>query len=232
MKNNINEEINRTLFLFGYKPGKVISEQVHPELDESRRYKRKYEDDEIRQVASNYKTVPEFKKENPKLYSAAENRKMLDDLFPDRKKHKKLTDDEVRIEASKYKTVKDFQEKSPTIFSTARNRKMLDNLFPDRQIGQGRTSKYSEDYIRKEASKHKTDRDFKVKNYKVWQIAYKRGMIDDLFPDRETGAGRPKLIRKPEEIEYEPTGGISHYWSSSPTSSLNVKPNYDYKYEN
>jgi hypothetical protein len=280
MKNNINEEINRTLFLFGYKPGKVISEQVHPELDEVRGAKPKYTDDEIRQIASNYKTVPEFKKENPKLFNIVHNRKMFDDLFPDRKKHKKLTDDEVRIEASKHKTVKDFQKKSPTIFSTARNRKMLDDLFPDRQIGQGRTPKYSEDYIRREASKYKTDKDFMDKNYQVYQIAYKRKMIDDLypdrkkntfytdddirieaskytsvpefskkspkifraansrkmlddlFPDRQIGRGRPKLIRKPEEIEYEPTGGISHYWSSSPTSSLNVKPNYDYKYEN
>ena len=227
MKNKINEDINRTLYLFDYKPGRVISEQEHPELDETRGYKRKYEDDEIRQAASNYKTVPEFKKENPKLHNAAFNRKMIDDLFPDRKKHKKLTDDEVRIEASKHKTVKDFQEKSPTIFSTARNRKMLDDLFPDRQIGQGRIPKYSEDYIRREASKHKTDKDFKVNNYKVWQIAYKRGMMDDLFPGRETGAGRPKLIRKPEETQSNLSNKVSDYWSS-PTST----GDYKYKYEN
>jgi hypothetical protein len=226
MSNIINEEINRVLYLFGYKPGRVISEQEHPELDETRGYKRKYEDDEIRQVASNYKTVAEFKKENPKLSNAAINRKMLDDLFPDRKKHKKLTDDEIRQAASNYKTVPEFEEKSPIIFSTARNKKMLDDLFPDRQLGSGRTPKYSEDYIRKEASKHKTDKDFKVKNYKVWQIAYKRGMIDDLFPNRETGAGRPKLIRKPEETQSNLSNKLSDYWSSSSTGD------YNYKYEN
>lgn len=37
MSNIINEEINKVLYLFGYKPGRVISEQVIPdELDEAR----------------------------------------------------------------------------------------------------------------------------------------------------------------------------------------------------
>jgi hypothetical protein len=332
MKNSINEEINRTLFLFGYKPGKVISEQEHPELDESRGRKPKYTDDVIKQIASKYKTVKDFREKNRPIYDIAykrkmlddlfpdrqlgagaplkrtddevrreaskynserdfrennrnawqiaNNRKMLDDLFPDRKtgggRDIKYTDDEIRREASKYKTVPDFQENSPTIFSTARNRKMLDDLFPDRQIGSGRVLKYSDNDIRREALKYKTDKDFKEENYKVYQIAYKRKMIDDLypnrkknipfnddevrreaskyltdkdfkennfnmwqkaynkkmlddlFPDRKTVRGRPKLTKKPEEIQNEPMGGIAHYWSSSPTTSLNVKPKYNY----
>jgi hypothetical protein len=37
MSNTINEEINKMMYLFGYKPGRVISEQVMPdELDEAR----------------------------------------------------------------------------------------------------------------------------------------------------------------------------------------------------
>ena len=37
MSNIINEEINKMMYLFGYKPGRVISEQVMPdELDEAR----------------------------------------------------------------------------------------------------------------------------------------------------------------------------------------------------
>ena len=180
MKNNINEEINRTLYLFDYKPGRVISEQEHSELGETKGNKRKYTDDDIRRESLKYTSVPEFRKNSPKIASIAIIRKMLDDLFP------------------------------------------------DRQIGRGKPPKYSEDYIRKEALKHKTDRDFKVKNYKVWQIAYKRGMMDDLFPDRETGPGRPKLIRKPEETQSNLSNKVSDYWSS-PTSTLDFNSKYNYK---
>ena len=229
MKNNINEEINRTLYLFDYKPGRVISEQEHSELGETKGNKRKYTDDDIRRESLKYTSVPEFRKNSPKIASAADNRKMLDDLFPDRQIGVvKYTDDDIRREASKYTSVPEFEEKNPIIFSTARNRKMLDDLFPDRQIGRGKPPKYSEDYIRKEALKHKTDRDFKVKNYKVWQIAYKRGMMDDLFPDRETGPGRPKLIRKPEETQSNLSNKVSDYWSS-PTSTLDFNSKYNYK---
>ena len=34
MKNDLRKELNEMKFLFGYKPGKVISEQHMPELDE------------------------------------------------------------------------------------------------------------------------------------------------------------------------------------------------------
>jgi hypothetical protein len=41
MSNIINEEINKMMYLFGYKPGRVISEQVMPdELDEAGRPKK------------------------------------------------------------------------------------------------------------------------------------------------------------------------------------------------
>ena len=34
MKNDLRKELNEMKFLFGYKPGKVISEQHIPEIDD------------------------------------------------------------------------------------------------------------------------------------------------------------------------------------------------------
>ena len=44
----------------------------------------KYADDDIRQEASKYNSQNEFMKGSPKMFGVASNRKMLDNLFPDR----------------------------------------------------------------------------------------------------------------------------------------------------
>jgi len=212
MSNIINEEINKMLYLFDYKPGKVISEQEHPELGEGR--KLKYTDDEIRRESLKYKSVPEFKEKSFNLYQAAIQRKMLDDLFPDRIKTRTLTDDDIRKEASNYKTRKEFELSDKSMYITALKRNLIDELFPIKY-----PKKYTDDDIIKIASNYETSREFKEKNHKMWYQAYLRGLLDVIFPNRNKGRGRPKSPRNPDI-------NIDDYWTSTSTG------NFDYKYEN
>jgi hypothetical protein len=149
----------------------------------------KYSDDDIRREASKYNSQNEFMKGNPKFFYSASHRRMLDDLFPDRKigggRTVQYSDDDIRQEASKYTSVPDFRENNPKFFYPALHRKMLDDLFPDRKIGSGRSQKYTDDDIRREASKYTSVPDFREKSPKIHQTAYNRKMLDDLFPDRK-----------------------------------------------
>ena len=58
------------------------------DLFPDRKIKIKYSDDEIRQEASKYNSKTEFRLGSPKFFynAFAFNRKMLDDLFPNRRK--------------------------------------------------------------------------------------------------------------------------------------------------
>jgi hypothetical protein len=147
----------------------------------------KYTDDDIRREALKYDSPREFNK-NSSLYQLAAQRGLMDDLFPDRKKGSgrdvKYTDDDIRREASKYNSQNEFRKGSFNIFQTAKIRKMMDDLFPDRKRGSGGHNKKPDDEIRQESSKYNSQNEFMKGNRRMFNLAYKRGMLDDLFPNR------------------------------------------------
>jgi len=144
-----------------------------------------YSDDDIRKEASKYNSQNEFKKGSPKFFYTAFNRKMLDNLFLDRKKNTSYSDDDIRREASKYNSQNEFMKGSFNIFQIAKIRKMMDDLFPDRKRGSGGHNKKPDDEIRQESSKYNSQNEFMNGNRRMFNLAYKRGMLDDLFPDRK-----------------------------------------------
>jgi hypothetical protein len=166
----------------------------------------KYSDDEIRQEALKYNSQNEFIKNSPSLYQLARKRGLLDDLFPDRQRGKgrtiKYSDDEIRQEASKYNSQNEFMKKNINLFTLARRRNMLDDLFPDRKRGSGGQNKKPDDEIRQEASKYNSQNEFRKGNRRMFDLAWKRGMLDDLFPGRKIGGGRT-LKYSDDEIRQE-----------------------------
>jgi len=107
----------------------------------------------------------------------------------------KYTDDEIRREASKYQTDGDFRKNNYGMWQVAYRRKMLDDLFPDRpKLGRPYGSNfYTDDEIRREASKYSSVPEFKKNSPSKVNIASNREMLDDLFPNRQIGsAGQPK----------------------------------------
>jgi hypothetical protein len=213
MSNILSEEINKALYLFKYKPGKVISEQVtSDELEESR--KIKYTDDELRKIASKYSNSVEFRKNDNSAFQTAYRKGMMDDMFPDRKKNRAITDDDVRQEASKYKTRKSFEIGDSSMYIAALKRGMMDELFPEK------FKKYTDDDIKRIGSEYNSSGEFRKQNFKMYYQASIRKLLDDIFPDRKMG--RPKSVN----IEPETSNKISDYWSSSSTGNDN------YKYEN
>jgi hypothetical protein len=145
----------------------------------------KYTDDDIRREASKYNSQNEFNKKSPNFYQLSMIRGLLDNLFPDRKKNKSYTDDDIRQEASKYTSDRDFKENNFNVWRTAYNRKMLDDLFPDRKKGSGGDIKYTDDDVRREASKYKSQTEFMKGSPNIFYVAANRKMLDDLFPDRK-----------------------------------------------
>jgi glutaredoxin-related protein len=70
------------LFWSGYR--RKMLDDLFPDRQRGGTRPFVYSDDDIRQEALKYNSQNEFMKGSPKLFYAAMNRKMLDDLFPDR----------------------------------------------------------------------------------------------------------------------------------------------------
>jgi glutaredoxin-related protein len=188
------------LFWSGYR--RKMLDDLFPDRQRGGTRPFVYSDDDIRKEASKYNSFPDFKKNSSSFYQLARKRGLLDDLFPDRRVGKgrviKHSDDDIRREASKYNSQTEFMKGSPNLFYAALNRKMLDDLFPDRQRGKGRTIKYSDDDIRQEASKYNSLSNFQKNSPSFYQLARKRGLLDNLFPDRKI-----KIKYSDDEIRQE-----------------------------
>jgi uncharacterized protein YdcH (DUF465 family) len=156
-------------------------------INESQYYRiiseAKYTDDDIRQEASKYNTQNEFMKGSPKIFYSAENRRMLDDLFPNRKTHskiKKYSDNDIRQDALKYSSSGEFHKNSPNLYTLAFKRGLIDDLFPDRK----KNNQYSNDDIKQEASKYKSQNEFMKGSPTMFYLSANRKMLDNLYPDR------------------------------------------------
>jgi hypothetical protein len=92
--------------------------------------KQEWNVDKIRQVASQYDKLSDFKKNNEYAYKLAKSLGILDDVSKDMIKHKKWDIDSVTKESKKYTTKMDFKKGSRGAYNVAVNLKILNQLFP------------------------------------------------------------------------------------------------------
>jgi hypothetical protein len=105
MSNIINEELNRILYLFGYKPGKVISEQtMTDELDEAGKGRRK------------------------KINIEAESEKIFKNIIDKVKETGNITFNEIYAISQKFKNTDEYKD---LMVSLRDKLKKFDNLSPE-----------------------------------------------------------------------------------------------------
>jgi hypothetical protein len=132
---------------------------------------------EIEDVAKNYQTKSEFKKNEPNIYQLASRRK----LIPNVTQHmsSKLTffdfDDIMKI-ASKYQSKTEFSVKSPKAYSAAVRKGWIEDV-TKHMTG---NSKFSDQELEKIAKGYKTKMDFKKGNRRAYSRAVARGIIDKI----------------------------------------------------
>jgi len=159
--------------------------------------KIKWTEDAVRKEASKYKYKSDFARDNLSAYQNALKLGIINSLFPDYKF--KWTEDAVRKEASKYKYKIEFYKNNQSAYDVALKMKIIDELFPEKKPfwNEERPIKWTEDAIRKEASKYKYKDDFRNANYTAYDYALKMKIIDELFPERKHGPHK----YTPDEIE-------------------------------
>jgi predicted GIY-YIG superfamily endonuclease len=91
---------------------------------------RIYTFEKVKEEASKYKSVGEFKKNALEYYRAAIRNGWFDEITSnmDRKARKKITKDQVKDVALRYTTLADFEREQPSFYSAARRNDWMDTI--------------------------------------------------------------------------------------------------------
>ena len=162
-----------------------------------------YTDDEIEELAKNYKTRKDFKDAYRSVYFTAVNRKILNKIFSEHENQGRIrikgefqikdkdaykilwTDDTVREEAKKYKTIGEFLRAKNGAYKYALRHHILDEIF-DGHENKGRliSSGWTFERVYDVAKKYKTRGEFgDSKDSAAYAFALRNGIIEDVFAD-------------------------------------------------
>lgn len=163
--------------------------------------------DRVKFEADKYKTRTEFQENDDKAYQSAVKYGFLDELFKNRPNngfsenrvqkgfYKKTLQDEV----AKYKTRAEFQMANNNAYQGAIYNGMLDDLFKDKP-NQGfsddrkKTDHFTIEELKDEVTKYETRGDFQKGNKYAYQVAYYKGLLDELFKNhKNNGYSENKL---------------------------------------
>lgn len=92
----------------------------------------------------------------------------------------------LRKEANKYKTRSEFRIKNANAYEAARSKGIIDELFKNHS-NQGYAENrfingyWTDNRLQEEVNKYKTRGEFQIKNESAFQIAFRKGIIDELF---------------------------------------------------
>jgi len=140
----------------------------------------------LQSEAIKYSTKQEFRVNNPKAWTAACKRRILDKIckhmvsgIRSGKDHPnfKWTDKKLELEAFKYKTRWEFQCNSKSAFSTAHRRGILDKICAHMEL---RLIYWSDELLMKEANKYSNRTDFMLGSPSAYIIAKKRKIFDKI----------------------------------------------------
>lgn len=143
--------------------------------------------EKLRQTASEFETVGEFRKVFPGAYQVAWKKGFLTKLgltttVPDhsnlnRKTPKRWTFEAVKAEAAKYSLRTEFQLESPSAYASAHRYGWLDMIgLPARSI------KWTFEAVKAEVAKYSTRTEFAQGNRSAYNRARKEDWLDELFP--------------------------------------------------
>jgi len=141
-------------------------------------------DDEIKQVAKQYKTINDFKKGSNSWYQIAQERCILDDLGLERVRHERPLES-IEIEARKYKSRSEFEANDEYGYKKARLNGILDKVFPEKTDSE--IEKEIRDFVKNNNLTYRTQlREPPVApgwfEYGMYRKAEELGILNDMFP--------------------------------------------------
>jgi hypothetical protein len=185
--------------------GKEFYDSITSHMEKLKR--DKWTDDELRQEALKYNTKAEFAKNSPSASQIANRRGK--EFWDEVTSHMTpiihmWTDDELRQEALKYNTKSEFRDKSPNAHQVAMNRgkEFWDDVTSHMEI---LNRKWTDDDLRKEASKYETLADFWRFSSSAARTAMDRGreFYDDITSGLKKITQWTDEMLKDEALKYK-----------------------------
>ena len=161
----------------------LLSEEQYSRLVEDT---FKWDVEEVKKLIGNYKTLSDFRNENPKIYKQIKNRKMTQELLGHLQRGGSLEKwdiENVKNIISNYKNLIDFRRDHEHIYNQikGRGRKLNDELLGHLEKNADiYIPKYTEDDLRKLAEPFKNKRDFEKKYPTQSRLARKNGWLEKL----------------------------------------------------
>jgi hypothetical protein len=146
--------------------------------------KTEYSDEEIIAIAKKYKSVKEFRKHQKTLYMIALERrpKLWEKLFPmleSRVIYSDYTDKELIDFCKTIKSRKEIREKASGVEKLIYSRGLIDQAFG--HFERVRHEEYSESEIIHEMEKYETQKEFELKNSKIYNAAKRRKILKGYY---------------------------------------------------
>jgi len=101
----------------------------------------------------------------------------------------KWTDDELRKEALKYEVYSDFINQSPSAYQTAKKKRSKEFL-EDITKHMSKTTRWTDEALKNEASKYKTRGEFQINNPVAYTTSLRRGILDDICSHMERAGSK------------------------------------------
>jgi hypothetical protein len=158
------------------RKGKEFFNDITSHMDKS--YYTFWTDEMLRELAKKFKTKTEFQRAESSAYNSA-SRKGIDFLnditsHMDKKKRSRWSDEDLEKEAKKYQNRGDFQKYSNSAYIVSRNRgKDFFDKITNHMVHQ--LNSFTDDYLRSEASKYKTKKEFREKNPQAYGASIRKG---------------------------------------------------------
>jgi len=134
-------------------------------------------------------TRSEFSIKNGSAYTAASNKKLMDELFKNHPNQGLIitsdwTKEALQEEANKYKTRRTFQIKNPSAYLASSRKKIIDELFqnhPNKGYFGKPNGYWTKETLQEEANEYLTRSEFSIKNKGAYHTASNKKIIDELF---------------------------------------------------
>lgn len=149
--------------------------------------RKPYTEEELREAASRYTEIKEFRKKEHRIYGVILKRGLLDKLCKHMKRahRNNITNEELAEIAFRYDTLLEFSQKEASTYSLICSRGLQDQLFKHMKLGHARKS--SKEELAAIAAKYDNLAEFSKKEYRTYAIMQKRGYVKELCAHMKRG---------------------------------------------
>lgn len=156
----------------------------------------KYTYAHIKEVASTYGTLKEFREDHPALYAAAYRNWWLDDITEHMEVKRFWTEDEIFDAARPYKTRTEFQQGNSRAYQAARSRNILDDVCAHMTVVKQPTGHWTKEEIMKVAKAEKSYKDFSNNARGAYLAAVRMKITEEIKTLYKTPARRKNWTRE------------------------------------